>query len=57
MSNVTNEQIAKANQVSNKVSSITEDAKATTTGSRDNLDVGHQSKDSAMLLQQRLYGQ
>ena len=57
MSNVANEQIAKANQVSHKVSSITEDAKATTTESRDNLDVGHQSKDSAMLLQQRLYGQ
>jgi hypothetical protein len=34
-----------------------EDIKATTTGWLDNIDVGHHSKDSAMLLQQRLYGQ
>ena len=57
MSNVTNEQIAKANLVSYKVNSITEDAKAAASGSHDNMEVGHQLKDSVTLLQQRLYGQ
>jgi len=57
MSNVTNEQIAKANLVSHKVSSITEDAKAATSGSHDNIEVGHKLKDAVTLLQQRLYGQ
>lgn len=56
MSNVTNEQIAKANLVSHKVSSMTEDAKAAASGSLDNMEVGHKLKDAVILLQQRLYG-
>ena len=57
MSNVTNEQIAKANQVSHKVRSRTEHARAATSGSHDNIAVGHQLKDATMLLQHSLYGQ
>ena len=57
MTNVTNEQIVDAHQVSHKVSSITVGAKAAASGSNDNIAVRHQLKDAAMLLQQRLHGQ
>jgi len=46
MRNVTNEQIAKANVVSQKVSAMTDDAKAAVSGSHDNMEVGYSLIDS-----------
>ena len=50
MCNVTNEQIEKARLVSEKVSAMTDDAKAAVSGSHDNMEVGHSLIDSVKSL-------
>ena len=55
MRNVTNEQIEKANLVSQKVSAMTDDAKAAVSGSHDNMEVGHSLIDSVESLKKWLH--
>lgn len=55
MCNVTNEQIAKAKIVSEKVGAMTDDAKAAVRGSHDNMEVGRQLIDSVECLKKWLH--
>ena len=55
MCNVTNEQIKKAKLVSEKVSAMTDDAKAAVRGSHDNMEVGQQLIGSVEFLKKWLH--